>query len=680
MKRLQAGDKVVRQITRDGAVELNKATGEATSISTKTADTPRASPGTSGNTAAENVQRNGGEKLYTIGGVVDRVQSERTAKKRRVRKSNAKIYSRYTKPPGKTPKEKSQPIQRVSSKPDGKLEARLSFREGDKPSNGKLQHTLQRPGREAALLIHREVGKSDNTGVQAAHSTGKAAGGAARKLSAGYRRLKFRHQRTVQKARGKALKPNPKAPHQQSIRLRPNAKKAGATKKALHKRRMKKHYAKAYRAGKAGAKGTAVVAKKAAAVKAFIVKAALAVKVAALKAAKLAAVLKIVIPIAAVLFLLILLMAGISSCFAMFGGGVGSIVATTYTAEDEDILGAHADYVALENALYDRLANIHYEFPGYDEYRFFLDSIGHDPHELVSFLTAIYFAFTQEEVQATLQSLFNQQYVLTLTPIVEAREREEERTGTGTGTGINPEGYPYYYTYYYTYTVTVEYDWYVLVVSLSNRGIKAVAEEILTPDQLEIFHVLLEAQGNRPDLFGGEPLSIDELMERANIELPRILRPADNGTANQAKTQTQPPQDTDGTDIPPSFLPDSRFAAMMDIAEQFIGFPYVWGGSNPATSFDCSGFVSWVVNQSGAGSVGRTTANGLYNLTVTIAYYEARPGDLVFFQGTWNTRGASHVGIYVGGGRMIHAGNPIGFTSIRTAYWERHFKAFGRLP
>jgi len=364
----------------------------------------------------------------------------------------------------------------------------------------------------------------------------------------------------------------------------------------------------------------------------------------------------------------------------MFGGGVGSIVATTYTAEDEDILGAHADYVALENALYDRLANIHYEFPGYDEYRFFLDSIGHDPHELISFLTVIYFAFTQEEVQATLQSLFNQQYVLTLTPIVEAREREEERTGTGTGTGINPEGYPYYYTYYYTYTVTVEYDWHVLVVSLSNRGLKAIAEEILTPDQLEIFHALLEAQGNRPDLFGGEPLSIDELMERANIELPRILRPADNGTANQAKTQTQPPQDTDGTDIPPSFLPDSRFAAMMDIAEQFIGFPYVWGGSNPTTSFDCSGFVSWVVNQSGAGSVGRTTANGLYNLTVTIAYYEARPGDLVFFQGTWNTRGASHVGIYVGGGRMIHAGNPIGFTSIRTAYWERHFKAFGRLP
>ena len=217
----------------------------------------------------------------------------------------------------------------------------------------------------------------------------------------------------------------------------------------------------------------------------------------------------------------------------------------------------------------------------------------------------------------------------------------------------------------------------MLVVSLANRGIREVAAEMLNSDQYEMFLTLLEMQGNRPDLFGGEPLSIGEIMERANIELPRILQPTESGTTQPTE---QPPQGTNNPNIPPSTLPDSRFADMMYIAEQFIGFPYVWGGSNPATSFDCSGFVSWVVNQSGAGSVGRTTANGLYNLTATIAYYEARPGDLVFFQGTWNTRGASHVGIYVGGGRMIHAGDPIGFVSIRTAYWERHFKAFGRLP
>ena len=695
MKQLQAGDKIVRQMTRDGAVELNKATGEAASISA------RASPGASDNSPSENVQNSSGESMYVIGGVVDRVQAERAAvKKRRARKSGAEIYNRVNKNPetarlkfteaeradptmskairksdkaanryekaqGKIPK--ALTIQRVSE-PKGKTETRLSFKEGAKPPNGKLQHALERPGRETALLIHREVGKSDNTGVQAAHATEKAAEGAARKLGAGYRHFKFRHYRAAHKAEKKLVKSNTKALYQRSIRQRPELKNAGVLKKSLHKRRMKKQYAKAFRAGKTGAKGAAVAVKKVAVVKAAIAKAALVIKMAAIKAAKLAAALKVVIPIAAVLFLLILIMAGISSCMAMFGGGMSSIIATTYTAEDEDILGAHADYTALENALNDRIANIPNEFPGYDEYRFFLDPIGHDPHELISFLTALYFAFTQEEVQATLQSLFNQQYILTLTPIVEVRTREEERTGTGT----DPDGNPYTYTY----TVTVQYNWYVLVVSLANRGIREVAAEILNPDQYEMFLTLLEAQGNRPDLFGGEPLSISELMERANIELPQILRPTNSG----ADRQTQPPQETINPNIPPSTLPDSRFADMMYIAEQFIGFPYVWGGSNPATSFDCSGFVSWVVNQSGAGNVGRTTANGLYNITVTIAYYEARPGDLVFFQGTWNTRGASHVGIYVGGGRMIHAGDPIGFTSIRTAYWERHFKAFGRLP
>jgi len=359
---------------------------------------------------------------------------------------------------------------------------------------------------------------------------------------------------------------------------------------------------------------------------------------------------------------------------AMFGGGMSSIIATTYTAEDEDILGAHADYTALENALANRINNIPNEFPGYDEYRFFLDPIGHDPHELISFLTALYFAFTQEEVQATLQSLFNQQYILTLTPIVEVRTREEERTGTGTGT--DPDGYPYTYTY--TYTVIVEYNWYVLVVTLNNRGIREVAAEVLNADQYEMFLMLLEAQGNRPDLFGGEPLSIAELMERANIELPRIFRPQ--------PSETPPPQERPTRVINPNLPPamtDSQFNAMREEAEQFIGYPYVWGGSNPATGFDCSGFVSWVINQSGVGSVGRTNVRGLYARTTTIPRYYAQPGDLIFFINTFANaipNAPSHVGIYLGNNTMIHAGSPVNIADITRPFWVNHFYAIGRLP
>jgi len=365
-------------------------------------------------------------------------------------------------------------------------------------------------------------------------------------------------------------------------------------------------------------------------------------------------------------------------------GGFGQVIATSYTAEDEDILGAHNDYTALENQLADRIANIPNDYPGYDEYRFYLDPIEHDPHELIAFLTAIYLAFTQDEVQATMQNLFNQQYILTLTPIVEIRTREETRTGT------NLDGSTY------SYTVTVEYEWRVLVVTLVNRGIRAVAADILTPEQYEMFLVLLETQGNRPDLFGGDGLAIG-LSEHERNEQFRLmftgLFQTGQGTTEQTQAvggtsgqRTQGQRQTTGgnaANIPPAYVVDSRFPAMIAEAEQFLGYRYVWGGSNPATSFDCSGFVSWVINQSGAGNVGRMTANGLYNHTVTITPEEVRPGDLVFFQGTFNTRGASHVGIYTGGGMMIHTGsNPAGvsFVSIHTAYWTRHFKAFGRLP
>jgi len=747
MKQLNAGDKIVRQMTRDGAVELNKATGGATNISM------RDSPGVGGvagdgggvrsiktNSAAKNAQNSGnrGNSLYTIGGVVDRVQMERKAAKRRThKKANAEIYKRSQPKPeisrlkftaseladpsmskairksDKATSNYNTAVKRISE-PNGKSEMRLLFREGEKPVNGKLKHALDRPKQEAGAYLHKEVSKheGDNTGVQAAHSTEKAAEFGAKKLGAGYRYLKQSPYRSALRHERKAVKANVNALYQRSLRSRPEIKNAGAIRKALHKRHIKKQYVKAF-VGKGaaagakgvtvGAKGAAFAVKKLTLVKVAIAKAILLVKLAALKLAKLVAAAKVLIPIALIITLLLFILFGISSCVAMLGG-FGQVIATSYTAEDEDILGAHNDYTALENQLANRITNIPNEFPGYDEYRFYLDPIEHAPHELISFLTALYLAFTQEEIQATLQNLFNQQYVLTLTSIVEVRTREETRTGTGTG--IDPWGNPYTYTY--TYTVTVVYNWYVLVTTLVNRTIREVAADMLTPEQYEMFLTLLATQGNRPDLFGGNGLSV-ELLENAFNEQLGIMfagllntgqRQGTNGTAqaptqetsgtttNQT-TQGRTPQTTGGNhtnhaaNIPPAYLADSRFAAMITEAEQFLGFPYVWGGSNPATSFDCSGFVSWVVNQSGAGSVGRMTANGLYNHTVTIPYYEARPGDLVFFQGTWNTRGASHVGIYTGGGMMIHTGgNPAGvsFASIQTAYWQRHFKAFGRLP
>ena len=670
MKELKAGDKIVQQMTRDGAVEVNKATGGAANISAR--DAPDTSP------TAENVQNSGDDSMHIIGGVVDRVQSERqAAKKRTVRKANAEIYersqpkpeesrlkfsdaertdpamaksvrksekaaTRYEKARAKVPKEKSLTIERVSDKPSGKAETRLVFQEKDKiPGGGKLTHALDRPKREAASFIHKEVSKheGDNTGIQAAHSAEKAAEYGARKVGDGCRRLKFLPHRAAFRAEEKLIKSNSKALYQRSLRLNPELRNAIPIKRAWHKRRIKREYARAFRAqGQKGVQAAAGTAKRTV----RRTGSAILRTIKSVKAKKALAIF------AGLALMFMLIVTSVSSCMAMLGGGFNAIIGTSYTAEDEDILGAHADYLSREAALADRIANIPNEFPGYDEYRFNLDAIGHDPHELISYLTARFQAFSMDdpEVQAAIAALFDRQYVLTFNSIVEVRTRIEERTGTGTG--IDPEGNPYTYTY--TYTVEVEYNWYVLEVTLVNRGMRTAALENLTSEQAEMFLVYLETRGNRPDLFPG-------------------YESTDGGNLPYG--------------IPPGALDDERFAAMLAVAERYLGLPYVWGGSNPATGFDCSGFVCWVINQSGVGSVGRTTANGLLNLTTVIPAHEARPGDLVFFQGTYNTQGASHVGIYVGNGQMIHTGgNPAGveFTSIRTNFWQNHFLAFGRLP
>ena len=351
-----------------------------------------------------------------------------------------------------------------------------------------------------------------------------------------------------------------------------------------------------------------------------------------------------------IVLLLVVIISVASTVMLFFSGTVNSMVASSYTAQDNDILTVEANYVALEEALQEQIDAIESDYPGYDEYRYNLAEIGHDEYELASYLTVLFEDYTPSEVSSTLQNIFDAQYELTITPITEIRTRTETRYRDETryreeGGVLVP------YTVTVSYEVEVEYEYHILQITLTNSGIGAVvAGAGLTEDQMERYQILLSTKGNKAYLF------------------------EDSIYAN-------PSDDYLDYDVPGEYFTDIEFGNMIHEAEKYLGYPYVWGGSSPNTSFDCSGFVSYVINNCGNGwNVGRQTANGLKNLCTTISSSEAKPGDLVFFQGTYNTSGASHVGIYVGDGMMIHCGNPISYESIETSYWEEHFYCFGRLP
>ena len=327
----------------------------------------------------------------------------------------------------------------------------------------------------------------------------------------------------------------------------------------------------------------------------------------------------------ALFFIVCLLMNTISSC-SMMAQSIGSgVTGSTFPSRDEDMLGAEAAYAAKEAELQSYLDN--YESThDYDEYHFDLDEIGHDPYVLISILTAYHEGeWALSEVQGTLDMLFERQYILTEEVVVETRYRTETRTGTRevtdpeTGETTTEE---------YDYEVEVPYDYYICYVTLENFDLSHLPVYIMDEDKVSMYAVYIATQGNRPDLF------------------PQSEYPNAAGR-----------EDYLDYDVPPEALEDEQFAAMLAEAEKYLGFPYVWGGSSPSTSFDCSGFVSWVINHSGW-DVGRLTANGLLNICTPVSSANARPGDLIFFQGTYDTAGASHVGIYVGDGMMIHCGDP----------------------
>lgn len=347
-----------------------------------------------------------------------------------------------------------------------------------------------------------------------------------------------------------------------------------------------------------------------------------------------------------IVFVLILLVASMfSSCGAAFNGTSHVGITTSYTADDEDIYAVEDDYREMEEELQDTIDDIEHDYPDYDEYQYNLDNIAHNPYQLAAVLTVIFEQYKEDEVQDTIEDIFERQYELTLTPVTETREREV--TGTRwVDDDSHPDG-----GYEEEYTYTEEYEYKILKVNLVNHTLDTVIRELgLSSDQLARYDVLLETYGNKKYLFDDDIYS--------------IVDPGRYGDY----------------DIPPEALTDTRFANMIREAERYLGYPYVWGGSKPSTSFDCSGFVCWVINHCGNGwNVGRTTANGLLGRCTRVPVSEARPGDLIFFKGTYDVKGASHVGIYVGDGMMLHCGNPIQYTSVNTNYWRKHFYTYGRI-
>lgn len=511
-------------------------------------------------------------------------------------------------------------------------------------ASGKKDGKPKKPGNLAADALsakaHQSVRNADqdnNSGVEAAHFTEGSAESAARAGSRFQYGRKLRQYKKLERLEKKADKDAVDSIFAERMKSDPQAG-SNFFSRWRQKQAIKKEYAAA-KAGAAAAENTAAGTAKAAQGTASITEKAFQF---------VQSHSHIIIGIAAVGLLVLVIAGSVSSCSVLINGGGNVVLGTSYTAEDEDLKGVETDYTRLEDKLRKQIDRIETDHPGYDEYRYNLAEIGHNPYELASLLTVEFENYTRSQVQARLQSIFEAQYELKLEEKVEIRTRKETRVGyrynpiTGTG-------------HTYTYQVTVQYEYKILNVTLLNRGVDYVARNSgLTDDQLQRYEVTLECRGNRDDLFAG------------------IAFATPDGAGSSGEYQDY--------DIPGEALTDEKFRKMITEAEKYLGYPYVWGGSSPSTSFDCSGFVSWVINHCGNGwNVGRQTANGLMGKCDIIPKSEAKPGDLIFFQKTYNTSGASHVGIYVGNGMMIHCGSPISYASIETSYWRQHYYCMGRI-
>lgn len=586
-----------------------------------------------------------GKKNPNLG---DKLRQEREGAENTLRDSRSKTADSSTGDGGKKKAEHRRQIRHEADlakmrskklKSDQEVKAKKNA-----AASGKKAGKPKKPGNLAADALsakaHQSVRNADqdnNSGVEAAHFTEGSAEGAARAGSRFQYGRKLRQYKKLERLEKKGNKDAVDSIFAERMKSDPQAG-SNLFSRWRQKQAIKKEYAAA-KAGAAAAENTASGTAKAAQGTVSITEKAFQF---------VQSHSHIIIGIAAVGLLVLVIAGSVSSCSVLINGGGNVVLGTSYTAEDEDLKGVETDYTRLEDKLRKQIDRIETDHPGYDEYRYNLAEIGHNPYELASLLTVEFESYTRSQVQARLQSIFEAQYELKLEEKVEIRTRKETRVGyrynpiTGTG-------------HTYTYQVTVQYEYKILNVTLLNRGVDYVARNSgLTDDQLQRYEVTLECRGNRDDLFAG------------------IAFATPDGAGSSGEYQDY--------DIPGEALTDEKFRKMITEAEKYLGYPYVWGGSSPSTSFDCSGFVSWVINHCGNGwNVGRQTANGLMGKCDIIPKSEAKPGDLIFFQKTYNTSGASHVGIYVGNGMMIHCGSPISYASIETSYWRQHYYCMGRI-
>lgn len=558
-----------------------------------------------------------------------------------------KLYKAEAKIPKKTVKRKERVVDA-----EGKVTTRLYFEEVDKKKPpSKLTHAATAaPINSALATAHREIRQSeeDNVGVESAHRIEEVAEGGVRMVDSAHRSHKLKPYRNAAHAEAAADKANLKALNKQVQRQNPQFS-SNPYSRWQQKRAIKKEYmaAKAGKGGKNTAKATQKTAKTA--------------KKAAENTKKSAEFLakhwKGALIALAILLIVAFLLSVVSSCSVMVQSGVSAFGGSSYSVEDDHMKDAEAQYCAMEAELQEYL-DTYESTHDYDEYHYDLDDIEHDPYVLLSAISALHGGeWTIDEIGGTLQMLFDKQYILTETVTTETRYRTETRTGERQAT--DPETGAYLYDEYgepimeeYEYEVQVPYTYYICTVELENFNLSHVPVYIMSEEQLSMYATFMSTLGNRPDLYP-DSFYVDAYV---NTEY-------------------------EDYEIPASALSDPQFAAMMEEAEKYLGYPYVWGGSNPNTSFDCSGFVSWVVNNCGAGwNLGRLGADSLRHTCSYVSPANAKPGDLIFFEGTYDTTGASHVGIYVGNNMMIHCGDPIQYADITSSYWQQHFLSFGRLP
>ena len=546
---------------------------------------------------------------------------------KRVKKAEAKADKAQAKIPKKTVVKKERGFDPAT----GKVKTQLRFEEVDKKKPpSKLTHAVRdAPANFVLSQVHREVRQSedDNVGVEAAHKVEQAVESGGRLVQSAHRAHQLKPYRAAIRAEKKLERANLDALQKKAEIDSPTS---NPVSKWQQKQAIKKQYAAAKhnQTAQTTAKATENTAK--------------AAKKAAEKAEKAGKYVwehrRGFAIAAAILLMLAFLLNGLSSCSVMMDGVGSGIAASTYPSQDADMLGAEAQYCAMEAEL-QRYLDTYESTHDYDEYHFDLDTIEHDPYVLISMITALHQGeWTLDEVQGTLQMLFDRQYILTEDVVVETRYRTETDTWTDADGNTHTDTYQ------------VPYDYYICTVTLENFNLSHVPVYIMSEEQLGMYATYMATLGNRPDLFPGSGY-IGKYVEGSYTNY----------------------------DIPPEALDDEVFAAIIKEAEKYLGYPYVWGGSSPSTSFDCSGFVSWVINHSGW-DVGRLGAQGLCNICTPVSSANVKPGDLVFFTGTYDTPGVSHVGIYVGNNMMIHCGDPISYANLNSNYWQSHFYRYGRLP